>query len=242
MKAFRLFTLALLPAFALLGVLTLTQAAVPDDKDPATKDKQVDPKIAEYMEDLAMVGRLTDLGRKQSSPESLLSAAFLLRKISTTGGIDAMKEKPEVEGEKEAPKPVEVDYKHEIEELITQAREIAAERKLNLEPLIKDVENRQLTRRVLKGPRQINQKLQPGKSHSYHITVKNKEPFYLSFRASSPLRVTVVRSDNDNALAAGIIPAANANWTPSGGKAQVPITIRFANPGAVPVTYQMVLN
>ena len=60
------------------------------DRGPAVADdnqKDPDPKISEFMEELALVGKLTAFGRKQSSPEPLLSAVLILRKLSLTGGI-----------------------------------------------------------------------------------------------------------------------------------------------------------
>jgi hypothetical protein len=254
MKTSRFLALGLVLAGSLLVAVASSLpgaqqvAAAADPARPAADEKMAepDPKVVELMETLGTVGKLTDIGRKQSSPEALLTAAFLLRKLSHTT-IKDLAEKPTVEGEKDTGEALTGNaltdsYKKEMNALIDEARNMGLDRKLNLEPLIKDLETRELTRLVVGGPQQVTRSIAVNATHVYNIKAEVQRPFYFSFRASTPLRVSVVRADDNNTYAAGILPGANATWTPGGSKAIAPITIRITNVSKQPAQYQLCLQ
>ncbi len=248
MKTKQLLALALLGGvFALLPVPV---RSTPTEDDPAGELSAADRQKVQDVEDLATIGRLVQLGhdKENPSPESLVTAAFLLSRLSRAR-TEPITEKSVIEYEKGAPpadRPgdeVPPDYQAEIKALLDEARSLAAARGINLEALIKDVTSRKLDRLVIGGPRSVTRVIKPKEWQTYHIKVEAQQPFYFSFRATMPLQVTVVRSDNDNVFAADVLPFASTHFTPGKGKAgQVAITIRFKNIGQQQAQYQMALR
>ncbi len=208
------------------------------------KEKQSQQDIA----DLGTAMRLAELGDQQAAPEMLLTAAFLYRKFgkSQLGKLDV---KPEIEAEKDdkvLDKEIKgPDYEAEAKKLVERAREIAAEKKVNIEPLIKDMEARKLDRAVVSGPKHVSRVIGPGQWQTYNIEVEPHKPFSFAFKANKALRVEIVRKDNNNIYGANILPFGSGVYSPGGpskGHQFVAVSIRFKNEHKEPAEYTMLLQ
>lgn len=247
MKPLGVLSLSLLAA---LLALAPSAAQAPPDRETEAAEKAG----TEHLERVALVGQLTVFGRETRSPEALITAAGLLKRVAQTGGVGALADKPTIERGPDAPKDaalvdeaVTPDYDKEIKQLLNDARDFAAARRLNVEGLIKDTLERaesDKTRRVVKGPRQASRKIGGGQHHVFHIQVEPNRPFSVCLRASTPLRVSVVRNDNNRAFALRTAAAFHDTFHPAdaGKKKTVGVTIRIANVGRQGAHYDMLLQ
>ena len=142
---------------------------------------------------------------------------------------------------------IEKDLQNEAKELLATARKASKDQNLNLEKIIKQVED--ATRGAIGGPKNINRRIGGRDTHTYHIAFAAHIPASVGFQAGIPIRVTVVRTGNDNVIAAGINTRGVCNWFPDTqfkGKAApgAPIryTIRVHNLSKTPTQYRLFSN
>lgn len=233
------------------GMLMLSASpADAQKKGDLTEEPIVDQKDQD-INDLVMAYRLIEIGEKNKAPEAIISAASLFRKMSKVK-MAPVNEKPGIELDKDAPEGAKAldkvealpDYEAEANRLFDRASALAAELKLDLEGLITLAKTRKLYRAPVDGPKHVNRLIGAHQNHVYKINVAGKQPLHFGFHSTIPLRISAVRSDNDNTFAAGISNIANATWHPGAGKkgAGVPLTLRISNPSNQPAQYQFLLN
>jgi len=219
----------------------------------ATDEKQADDPKDRYITDLMLAYRLVEIGlqdEKKPAPEALIAAAGIMRRLAKVplAPLESKVSVEDAKGGKEQ-KAAEVakapDLEAEAKDLMETARGQAAKLELNLDPLIKAVENRANTRDLVGGPRQISRSIGGGQTHVHHVEAIGQRPMRFAFHASIPLRLTVVRSDNDNPYGAGIVANAQTVFTPGPGKDgsnRFPVTIRIHNVTGRSENYQLFIN
>jgi hypothetical protein len=206
------------------------------------------------MKDLIMAYRLKELGLDKNTPAraaSLLAAAALFQDLSKVPAGKAWDVKPKIEiieGDKNAKLVDEVakapDLAREAADLLKQARELNTKDNLHLDALIKQIEMpEKSSRHTIGGPKQISRSIGGGQAHTYYLHVQPNSPVNFSFHSPFPMRVTVVRSDNDNPWADGVIANASTTFSPGvSASGQVPVTIRVTNVSNQNGNYQILVN
>jgi hypothetical protein len=197
----------LLLAFLFLGAAAAglppgtASAQKAQKEDPEAAKKKADELKEQYLKDLMTAYRLKELGQDKDnpSPECLIAAARLFKRLSKVQ-LGQIEEKPLIEAEEKGAKLLDEaaktpDLEEEARDLLDQARALGAERKLNLDALIKDVEQNTNTRATVGGPRHIARKIGPGQTQTFHFTILGKHPLYVGFRASAPLHTKIHHID-----------------------------------------------
>jgi hypothetical protein len=209
-----------------------------------------DPKGRDIA-DLMLAYRLVEIGRdkKNPAPEALITAAGLFRKLAKVS-MTTITDKPMIEPAEGADKGAKLvdetakapDLQAKADELFDEAEALGAKLKLNLAPLIKQTKERVSDRSPVGGPRTVARVIGGKQTHVFRFDIHAHQPTHFGIRASIPLRVSVVRSDNDNPMAAGVIAIGEHTWVPGGNISPVPITIRITNLSTQPAEYQFLLN
>jgi hypothetical protein len=199
-------------------------------------------KVDEAGEDVINIGlafSLAEYGRKNKSPDSLVAAARILRKIRTTPLTD----KPTDEAPKgEKPDKVEagseVSLVAESDKMLAEARKMAPDDKLIAD--LADRAAKEKTRAALGGPRSYSGAIRAGHTQTHNV----------SFRVGELASVTVsgngvtffrVKAIND----AGVVVSENSGryvnlrWVPERTRA-FRIVITSEGPG--PSNYQFYTN
>jgi hypothetical protein len=249
MKLFRAIVTALLSCGLLLVVGTAPADDIKADPSPTPELSEKEKQAIQDVEDLTTAFRLIEMGEKQSAPEMLLSAAFLMRKLAHST-MQQIKDQPTVEGSGSGDKPPTdeakpLNYEAESDKLIERAREIAAEKKLNLEPLISDLKKREIERLVVGGPRNVCRVIAVKQVHVYQIEVEEIKQFTWSYRSTSTVKVEILRSDT------GHVHASHSHTSGGGvvqpGKSSVKtktvvMTVRITNISEKVCQYQVWTN
>jgi hypothetical protein len=245
--------------FALGGLLVVLPTATQAGKAKPETQEEKDKKAREtYTADLVMAYRLMELGEtelakekkadKASAAVSLLAAAATFRRIAGITLEGSTAEKPTIEnskGQKITDAPDQVEEAPNLtllsDGLLKKLRELSKKDNLNIEKAIEGIEKG--ARHACGGPKQISRAIGGNQSHSYHIDVEPLKPVAFAFHGSFPMRVTVVRHDNDNVYGGGTV--ANANTTFHAGPSKtgkVTLTIRVHNESKQHGSYQMFVN
>jgi hypothetical protein len=251
-------TMRSLHRLTLLAAVGFLFAALPSTAaDPKVKPDEAADKRADDVSDIMTAYQLADFGKKFKSPEALITAAGYFRKAAALQKDKLLKDldqKPEVKDEKDLPKgeapkgdPTPPNFEAEAAKLFDEASTLGLEQKLNVEPLIKAAKARDYkpegTRAVIGGPRTITRWIQGGQTHSFKFDFEPLMPLAIGFRATAPLKATVVRADNDNVWTAAITAGGVHRGTPGGSRTGVvPVTIRFTNVGQQPIQYTLFVN
>ncbi len=251
--------------FALLLPVVSNAGDGPKAEELATAEKQDN-----YVKDLMMAYRLKELGTahvprgkgkvEYTSPESMVAAARLFFDLAATK-VDELKVTPTIESEGgkgvDQVDKVDVpsDLKKEGDALLALAKKASQDQKLNLDAVLKNLEkiskrlDDEATRGAIGGPRNINRTLGGHDAHVYHIQFAAHIPATVGFQANIPIRVTVVRTGNDNVVAAGINTRGVCNWFPDTQKkgkaitgAPITYTIRVYNLSKTPAHYRLFTN
>jgi len=233
----RLYGLGLMLAFGFcLGTVQPSPAA--DEAKKADEPAKVD-QAGEDVIHIGLAYSLAEYGRKNKSPESLVTAARMLRRIKTT----PITEKPTDEGPKgekadDVKAGAEVSLVAEADKLLDEARKMAPDDKLIGE--LADRAAKEKTRAALGGPR----------SYSGAIRAGHTQTLNASFRVAELASVTVngngvtvfrVKAIND----AGVVVSENSGryvnlrWVPERTRA-FRIVITSEGPG--PSSYQFYTN
>jgi hypothetical protein len=242
---------------ACAGLLALVPASSEAQKDkkpaagqePAAKKNADDPK-AQYISDLMTAYRLTEIGRTKGrpAPEALLTAAGMLRRLAKVplGTIDEKSEVDLPDGQKLTDADIEAkvpNLEEQANDLIEEARAQAAELKLNLEPLIKSIQERPLSRAVVGGPRAIARHIHPHQTHTFHFHFISQMPAAIGFRASHPMRIRVVRTDYNHVWEDTFTMHGVHHGVPGGSPGQrAPVRISIHNPSNHRGMFQLFVN
>ncbi len=230
----------LLVACALLG-------AIPA---PGAEDKKDDEKFAdEVIADTMAAYRMAEFGRnaKTPSPEALVAAGSLLRSLKGAK-LTKIAEKPtDADGKAAAGEDQATqNYEEQANELFDEAIALATKQGQDktITELIKIAKARQY-RAVLGGPKTINRTIGPNGWAVYNMEFEPHKRGTFGFRASFPMKITVVRSDNSVVIADGVTANDCASHVFGGltaGHQSVPVTIRVQNLSKQAGTFTLLVN
>jgi hypothetical protein len=242
--------------FALGGALVMfpavTDAGKKRTETQEEKDQKIDDAKEAYMNDLVAAYRLQQLAladeKDPASAPSLIAAAAIFRRLSTVS-LATIKEKPMIEqgkGDKTTDLVDKVEEAPDLlklsETLLQKAKTLSDANKLKLDTAIERVQESK-TRDVFGGPRQISRGIGGNQWQTYHIDVHPLRPVRFAFHSSFPMKVSVVRSDNDNPYANGVIENASTVFHPGpSSTGRVRLTIRVINISNRSGNYQMFVN
>jgi hypothetical protein len=174
---------------------------------PAQKEKKAGPTDKEIrrqrMQRLTLAYELADLGRKKDAPEYLITAAGILRQLSSLKDFQGMKKldaKLEITGggkdDKEFKPPSLLE---QSDELFKQASNMGALAGVNVDKLIKLVKERETSdkeeRGIYGGPRRIGMMIGPGQSHFFNVLMLANDDTEVTFMSNGPLRLSLKRAD-----------------------------------------------
>jgi hypothetical protein len=212
---------------ALLAVGAATLLAADEKKDPAKEGEEM---TAPVVADLGTAFQLVEQGRELKAPESLVTAGGLLLSLSRAEMKDLAADldgKPIVEAPWEdgkakvldvEPKPAPLpDLKKEASSLFTEAEVMALKHKINLSPLIKAVKSRNAAGGPAGTIKGFARTVEPGQTHVLKVKATSDEGTDLAFRATTPLLISVLRTDNDTSLASTLSGAGTLHFQPDHG-------------------------
>ncbi len=220
-----------LAGLALAGLVSLGYRPAPaeETKEKAAKegvDKDA-AKVGEAVRNIALASDLATLGREQKSPEMLIAAAKILRKIQARPGT----EKPKIEkGEDTATEPISLVA--ESDSLLEEARKLAKETDNQLCVELADkVAKEPKSRGSLGGPRSYTHQPGAGTVITWNVTFRGGQPANVSVRGNgrNVLTLTVTGPGGHFYTWTGPNPA--VNWVPNVQKTYT-ITVRNDGPGA----------
>jgi hypothetical protein len=223
----------------------------------AQKQKKVEtPKEQiqeERMQKLVTAYDLAAQGYQKKAPEYLITAAGLMRQLSSIKDLQEMKKldvKVEVEGDKRTAAEKELvmpGLAQQSNDWFKDASDMGATAGVNVDKLIELAKKRaadeesklpEEQRAVVGGPRAIARYSLPGQVDTFTVTLIKGYPTAFGFTSSSPLRLTVVHGTNPWVDAVGAayqrtFAAALTNNT---------IVVRVQNTTKVRAQYQMFIN
>jgi hypothetical protein len=218
-----------LPAGVLAVVALLGVAAIGADKD-TDKDKAAKAdEAAKNQVDLSDLGtafQLIEYGRDQDAPEALITAAGLLNNVSRAK-IQDLKAKAEVLDSAGAAvddktKPhaaAKVDLAQEAKDLIEEAEVLALKQKVNLSALVKAVKNRKMKTEGAGELKYYGRVLGGQQTLVIPAKVDGNQVNNLAIRSTEAVRVSVIKKDDKNTLAATLTTAGNLPFKANKGEA-----------------------
>jgi hypothetical protein len=241
----------------LLVLPSATEAGKPKTESAEEREKRENEERDNYLTDLTMAYRLmeqadAELKKKRAdkpgAAASLLAAAATFRRISGVSLKATIEEKPLTENSKGEKVTGAIDQVEDppnlsalAEGLLVRAQNLSTKEKLNLDAVIKGI--KECERDTFGGPKHISRVVGADQRHTYHIEVVPLKPVHFTFHSSFPMRVTVVRGDNDNPYGVGNVGNVNTTFHPGPSKTgKVPLTIRVHNIGHQAGSYQMFVN
>ena len=199
----------------------------------AQKQKKVEtPKEQIQEERLQKLVTALDLaaqGRDKNAPEYLITAAGMLRQLSTIKDLQNMKKldvKVEVTGDKATVEDKEAtmpSLKQQSDDLFKEASDMGATQGVNVDKLIKLAKTRaaeeesklpEEQRALVGGPRQIGRFIGPGQVDSFQVTFIHGFPNSIAFSSNRMMRLTVVRDSNDNVVVDGVTTSFQRGFPP----------------------------
>jgi hypothetical protein len=208
--------------------------------EPGAALAKADPK-ADAVAEIGTAFRLIEYGRKTKSPEALIAAAGILRRVPAAVPIKA-------DEEADAPKQEKAD---ELPSLRQQAEELLAEAKTmaNNDPHVvavaDSVGNRKTTRGLATGPQMAQRALPPNSSTSWTLKLVPGAPVVVAVQGAgnTPLRVVVRYYGGGNdfqvANSEGVVGQASF-VAPAFPNGRVHISVR--NIGQAPTMFRVAVN
>ena len=224
------------PVLLLGGLLVAVPPSAADEK----KDEEPKPE-EKVVEEITNAYRLAEFGRKNKSPEALIAAGSVLRSLKGAR-LAKITDKPKFEEDDKSEEVKGKNFEEQADDLFEEDRAIAAKEKIRgVDGLIKAAKDREY-RAVVGGPRNINRTIGARATHVFNIDVFPNQFSTFGFRADFPMKVSIVRSDNENVIAAGITAAGNVrhhfgNAAP--GARKVRVTVRIHNVGNQAGSYSL---
>jgi hypothetical protein len=219
------------------GVLWLGLAAQAAD-DKATANDVIADAMAAY--------RMAEFGRANKAPEALVAAASMLKALDKVKLREMEEPPPDEDGKKTEKTP---SFAQQAKDLFEEASALGVELKMDavIEPLIKAARARNIgNRAVIGGPRTINRTIGPNGTQVFHFNFEPEKPGSFGFKASFPMKISVVRSDSagavigDGVTAAGHLVHVFGKAAP--GKKSVPVTVRIHNESKQAGTFLLLVN
>jgi hypothetical protein len=239
--------------FTLAGLVIVFPTITDAGKKQKETQEEIERKNRDhYMDDLAMAYRLKELAdddkNESTKASSLLAAATTFRRLAGVP-LDTIDEKPVIEnvkGEKATELVDKAVGKPDLvilsDKLLDQVGVLSAKKQLKLEKVVDDVRNCKF-REAFGGPKHVSRLIGGQQHQTFHVDVVPLRPMHFTFHASIPMRVTIVRADNDNPYDGGIAARANTTYHPGPSRTgKVPITIRVSNLSNQPGSYQLYVN
>lgn len=218
----------------LLGGLGTPSAAPADEKKDDSVQVKPDP-VSDDVRHIALAYDLADYGRSIKSPEMLISAARILRKIRTTPG----KEKPTIEDGKDEKDDSDepVSLVAESDKLLAEARKLAPD-----DAIIGELAERaakEKTRGSVGGPRSHYHKPGAGVKLTWNVTFKAGQPASVAVQGNgkNTLTLTVTGPGGHYLYWSG--PNPSVSWVP---KVTKTYTISVTNDGPGACAYRMYHN
>ena len=239
---------ALLLAGGFCTVLALPTAA--DDKKDAPKpEPAAEESVAPdpVLELAATAYKTAEFGRENKSPEALVAAALMLRKLTFNKKTPITEQPTDEAGKPIADKSLEEkSFADEAKDLFEEASLMALQLKIKgFDAVIDSAKNREISRGPAGGPKTIHRKIGPGKTEVFHLKFKDEEPAHFYFHASEPLHLHIERTDIHHVW----VDVVNRNYEShhpgkaGGKKGQLaPVTITIHNPGKKPGDYTLFMN
>jgi hypothetical protein len=220
-------------------VLFLTGLLVGVPSGRADEKKKEELKPDQVVEEITDAYKLVEFGRKNSAPEALIAAASVLRSLKGAK-LGKITEKPKIEDDDKSEEVKAKNFEEQADDLFEEARAMAAKKGVRgADGLIKAARDREY-RDVVGGPRTINRTIGRHGTHTFEIYVFANQASTFGFRADFPMKISIVRSDNDNVIAAGITATGNVRHhfggSPSG---KVRVTVRITNVGNQAGSYSL---
>jgi len=235
----------------LFGVVAAVVALAGATMLPAAQEKKAAEKSERTADDIiadaVTAYKMADFGRDHKSPEALVAAASLLRSLQGIK-MDAIAEKPTGEDDKTPADGQEEKVKsfaEQADELFDEASALGLTLKLAyVEPMIKAARAREYrTRAVVGGPKTIRRGIGPRKTESFHFKFQPNQIGSIGFRASIPMKITVVRSDTSNVIADGVVPVGHVvHHFGNERRGTVPVTVRVQNMSGQKGSFQLFVN
>jgi hypothetical protein len=235
----------------------LLAAVLPSGAAPDKGEEKEKQEKADAIGDLITAYKMADFGRESKSPEALIAAASLLRKVSAgrAGKLGALTEKPVDDNDKPVAEGTlkTRSLEEEANDLFRDASDLAAagDAKVSkaVDQLIKEAKERKyglddgVTKRgAFGGPKWVSRPIAPGEAHVYNIPFVTGVPAALGLKSTgmAPLHVKMhiggfVHFDQ-------VVKFGEYNWVP---KPDVPVktfTIRITNVSGRPTAYTLLTN
>lgn len=226
--------------------LTTTVQAQKQKKVVELTEEQIQEQKGKDIKELVTAYELVEFGTKNKAPEALIVAAGLMRRLATVK-METVADKPMIEVDKDAPAGTAVldepakapDLGAKSKELFDQAKLMADELEINLDPLIKLAKTRTLTRAPVAGPKLIVRTIGAHQTQKFHFNLVSSMPTHFGFQSSLPQHVVV--SGPGGQWGNSTIRFGNATWVPP-GRGSVGVNFSVRNPHNRPAQYQMLLN
>ena len=239
---------ALLLAGGLCSALALPSAA--DDKkdvpksEPAAEESAAPDPVLELA---AAAYKTAEFGRENKSPEALVAAALMLRKLTFNKKTPITDQPTDENGNPIADKSLEErSFADEANDLFAGARLRAVKLDIKgFDAVVDSAEKREISRGPAGGPKTIRRKIAPGKTEVFALKFKEDERAHVHFHASEPLHLHIERTDIHH-LWVNVTSRSYEHHHPGkvGGKKGhlAPVTITVRNPGKKPAEYTLLLN
>lgn len=217
----------------LVGLGTVSRAPADDKKEDAVQVK-ADP-VSDDVRHIALAYDLAEYGRKAKSPEMLVSAARILRKIRTTPGT----EKPTIEGGKDEKeeKAEAVSLLEESNHLLAEARKLAPDDAL-IGDLIERI-TKEKTRGSIGGPRSHYHKPGAGTTMTWNVSFAGGQPASVAVQGNGRNALTLTVRGPGGHFLTWTGPNPSLSWVPRQTK---PYTITVTNDGPGACAYRMYHN
>jgi hypothetical protein len=194
-------------------------------------------------------------GRKNNAPEYLITAADMLRQLSSIPDLKTMKkfdEKVEVTGPGKVEEAAPRTLLQLSDELFKEASDSGAAAGVDVDKLIKVAKERKATgeRDVVGGPRAVVKMIGPGQTHTYNFSIFTHAHTRWALESNLPLHTSVVRTGPANSVLFNHVGTfGTASWYPLawnpalyGKFKSTPVTIRVLNNLKVAAKYQMIIQ
>jgi hypothetical protein len=217
---------------AFLAVVALASvAAVRAEKEDGTdKTRKAEAAVRKQVDlaDLGTAFQLVEYGRLHQAPETLITAAGLLKNVARARIKDLKVEKLDITDskgnaveDKGEPEPAsKIELGKEADELIIEGQALALKQKVNVNALVKSVENRKLPAEGASDVLYYGRTLGGENTMVFPLKVDGDQVTSIAIRSTEAVRVVVSRDkEGKQTLAASLATAGNLTFKPTKGEA-----------------------
>ncbi len=217
---------SVVPAFLVGCLLSVAPPAAAEEKKELTGEDKTAAAAAETVREIGMAMQLADYGRKEKSPQMLIAAARVLRKIHSTPGSDEPKAE---KGEAARQKPASLTDLSD--KLLDEARKMAGDDKTVLE-MADRVAKEEKTRGALGGPRSYTHAPGDGTVLSWNVRFRPGIPASVSVVGNGRNTLTTTVQGPDGYYFTWTGHNASTSWIPRPAPGLTTITVVNDGPGA----------